>query len=73
MDVFQKLRILPIWLKVFLSREYRMQSEVALIDAARGVLYSRHSSPNTSPGTYFFKKVVFVSPFKLVFKNMVTL
>ena len=54
-------------MKVFLSNEYRTQSDVARIEAALGVLYNKHNSPNTSPGTYFFKKVVSVFPFKLIF------
>lgn len=54
-------------MKVFLSNEYRIHSDVARIEAALGVLYSKHNSPNTSPETYFFKKVVSVFPFKLIF------
>mmetsp|Transcript_131786 Transcript_131786/g.239613 ORF Transcript_131786/g.239613 Transcript_131786/m.239613 type:complete len:225 (+) Transcript_131786:333-1007(+) len=45
---------LTTWLKVSRSRRQHKHLPHASTEAARGTLYNRASSPNTSPGAHFF-------------------
>lgn len=48
---------LTMWLKVSRSSCHSTQSVFAVMVAARGTLYSRASSPNSSPEMYSFRNL----------------
>jgi len=41
-----------MWLKVYLSKEYKVQLVSDIIVAALGALYNKANSPKASPGKY---------------------
>ena len=43
---------LTMWLKVYLSKEYKVQLVSDIIVAALGALYNKANSPKASPGKY---------------------